>query len=416
MLAVLVGGGPAFTDEIDFKKQVWPIFQTRCNDCHNGETREGQLRLDARSGFLAGGVSGRLVHPKDTNQSPLLQRILGHGDLDRMPLDEDPLTVREIDTIRQWLKEGAAWPEGVGARVDLRQTHWAYQKPRRPEIPQRDNLPKGNVGDPQNGFVHGRFSRDWVRNPIDHFVLERMRREGLAPSRPATRSKQLRRLYFDLVGIPPTADQMRTFLADDSPNAYDRVVDQLLASPRFGEKWARSWLDLARYADTNGFQADQFRSVWPYRDWVIDAMNQGMPFDQFTIEQLAGDLLPDATVSQKIATGFHRLTTCNVEAGVDPEENRVNQIIDRVNTTGTVWFGTTFECMQCHNHKYDPFTQREYYQMFAFFNNTPLEVRNRIDRPGFGGWLPPGNERNPPSAESNPPSFHWRPEPQLAIH
>ncbi|MCA9047042.1 MAG: DUF1549 domain-containing protein, partial [Planctomycetaceae bacterium] len=185
--------------------------------------------------------------------------------------------------------------------------------------------------------------------------------EGLQPAPAAQKERLLRRVYLDLIGLPPSPDQIDEFLADESPTAYEHVVDRLLASPQFGAKWARSWLDVARYADTNGYQADQFRSVWPYRDWVVASMNADMPFDQFTIEQIAGDLLPNATVDQHIATGFHRLTTCNVEAGVDPEENRVNQIVDRVNTTGTVWLGTSIECGQCHSHKYDPISQRDYY-------------------------------------------------------
>jgi hypothetical protein len=177
--------------------------------------------------------------------------------------------------------------------------------------------------------------------------------------------------------IASTLDEFENFMQDEAPQARERVVDRLLASPRYGEHWARQWLDLARYADSNGFQADQLRDSWAFRDWVINAINQDMPFDQFTIEQIAGDLLPNATIDQKIATGFHRTPTCNVEAGVHPEENRVNQVVDRVNATGTTWLGTTMECAQCHSHKYDPFSQEEYFEMFAFFNNTPLEVENK---------------------------------------
>jgi len=239
--------------------------------------------------------------------------------------------------------------------------HWAYVKPTRPALPDVDKT-------------------SWPQNAIDHFVLARLNRENLAPSPRADRAKLLRRVYLDLIGLPPSPKQVDAFLADQSPDALAKVVDQLLASPRYGEKWARHWLDLARYADSNGFQADQLRDSWAYRDWVIAAMNADMPFDQFTIEQIAGDLLPDPTVDQKIATGFHRTVTCNVEAGVDPEANRVNQIFDRVNTTGTVWLGTTFECTQCHDHKYDPFTMRDYYSMFAYFNNTPIEVKSTDNR------------------------------------
>ena len=241
------------------------------------------------------------------------------------------------------------------ANEPIRSQHWAYIQPVRPELPSLDDY-------------------SWPANEIDCFVLDRMQGVGLAPSKPAEPAQLLRRLYLDLTGLPPSIDDVDAYLANSSPDAYERVVDRLLSSPHYGEKWSRYWLDLARYADSNGFQADQLRDSWAYRDWVIDAMNADMPFDQFTIEQIAGDCLPNATVRQRIATGFHRTVTCNVEAGVDPEENRTNQVMDRVNTTATTWLGSTFSCAQCHNHKYDPITQREYYELFAFFNNTPREV------------------------------------------
>ena len=357
MMLVLPFSHDAFADEVDFEKEIWPILQTRCVDCHNGDLDEGQLRLDAKAAFAKGGVSGDLLATTKSKLPLLLARILGKGDLPQMPLDEDPLGADEIKKIESWLDAGAKWPKHIGEQVEVEATHWAYLKPVGSSIPK------------------SQFN-SWIKNPIDAFIAKKFEEHSLSPAELAPKGKLLRRVYLDLIGLPPTLDEYNRYLADDSPDAFEKVVDRLLASPMFGEKWARQWLDLARYADTNGFQADQFRSVWPYRDWVINSMNSDMPFDQFTIEQLAGDLIPNATVDQKIATGFHRLTTCNVEAGVDPEENRVNQIIDRVNTTGTVWFGTTFECMQCHNHKYDPFTQREYFEMFAFFNNTPLEVKN----------------------------------------
>ena len=240
--------------------------------------------------------------------------------------------------------------------VDGGQQHWAYQKPKRPLVP--------NV-----------LHKEQVNNPIDAFILEKLESNGWKLSPATEKARLLRRVYLDLIGLPPTLEELDKFLHDQSENAYQNVVDTLLKSPRYGEHWARHWLDLARYADSNGFQADQLRESWAYRDWVINAMNADMPFDQFSIEQLAGDLLPNATLEQKIATGFHRTPTCNVEAGVDPEENRTNQVVDRVNTTGTVWLGTSMECAQCHEHKYDPFSQEEYYQLFAFFNNTPLEVQ-----------------------------------------
>ncbi|MBC8242889.1 MAG: DUF1553 domain-containing protein [Verrucomicrobia bacterium] len=236
--------------------------------------------------------------------------------------------------------------------------HWAYQRPIRPELPR--------LAKPQP-----------AANPVDHFILHRLAKRGMAPSPLAKPERQARRLFLDLIGRPPQPGEVDAFLADPSQREYGRMVDRLLANPQYGEKWARRWLDLARYADSNGFQADQLRDSWAYRDWVIDAFNAGMPFDRFTVEQLAGDLLPGATPAQRIATGFHRTPTCNVEAGVHPESNRINQVIDRVNTTGTVFLGTSLECAQCHDHKHDPFTMNDYYRMFAFFNNTPLEVKQQ---------------------------------------
>ena len=234
-------------------------------------------------------------------------------------------------------------------------SHWAYTAPQRPALPKTDS--------------------DWPRNPIDYFILAKQKDNQLAPSPTASPGQLLRRVHLDLTGLPPTPDVVAQFLENPSDTAYEKIVDDLLYSKHYGERWARPWLDLARYADSNGFQADQLRDSWAYRDWVINAFNSGMPFNQFVIEQIAGDLLPDATPSQRIATGFHRTPTCNVEAGVHPEENRVNQVFDRVNTTGTVFLGTTLECAQCHDHKYDPFSIKDYYSLFAFFNNTPLEVK-----------------------------------------
>jgi len=355
MLSVLLSATAFGEEPIDFERQIWPIFQARCNACHGEEEQEGQLRLDAKEIAFSGGVSGPSIKPKHASDSLLLKRVLGEGDAEQMPLDDDPLSEEQIALIRRWIDQGAPWPKGVGSNATSVKPHWAYI---RPEVSS-----PGDVSQPA-----------WVANPIDAYVLARLDKEGLKPSPPAEKAKLLRRVSLDLIGLPPTIEQLKAFLADTSETAYETAVDQLLASPRYGERWARQWLDLARYADSNGYQADQYRNVWPFRDWVINAMNEDMPFDQFTIEQLAGDLLPSATVEQRIATGFHRLTTCNVEAGVDPEENRINQVIDRVNTTGYVWLGSTIECAQCHNHKYDPFTQRDYYQLLAYFNNTPLEV------------------------------------------
>ncbi len=267
----------------------------------------------------------------------------------------------------------ALGPCAAQAPQSAEQSHWAYEKPSRPTVPPAQEA-------------------SWANNPIDGFVRAQLRAAGLRPSPRAAAARALRRLYLDLIGLPPSVEAVERFEQDPSDAAWTRAVEELLRSPRFGEHWARHWLDLARYADSNGFQADQLRESWAYRDWVIEALNDDMPFDQFSVEQLAGDLLPDATLSQRIATGFHRTVTCNVEAGVHPEANRVNQVVDRVNTTATVWLGTTMECAQCHAHKYDPFSQREYYGLFAFFNNTPIEVENPRGEVGVqydfcGPWM-----------------------------
>jgi Protein of unknown function (DUF1553)/Protein of unknown function (DUF1549) len=247
----------------------------------------------------------------------------------------------------------------VGAEP-IKVKHWAYAPPKRAPLP--------DVKDER-----------WSRNPIDRFVLARLEREGLRPSAAANPLTLLRRLTFDLTGLPPSPAEVDAFQKDLAANqqaAYENAVNRLLESPHYGERWARAWLDAARYADSHGFQRDDLRDVWPYRDWVIKAFNKDLAFDQFTIEQIAGDLLPMASLDQRVATGFHRCAPCNVEAGTDPEENRFNQIFDRVNTTGTVWLGMTLECAQCHDHKYDPLTQRDYYGMFAFFNNSPVETES----------------------------------------
>jgi hypothetical protein len=342
----------ADTGSIDFRRDILPILETRCLDCHDRDGREGGLRFTEPQDLLRLNDSGvPAVVDGKPDESELIRRVLATGD-DRMPPEGDPLSGAEVEKLRRWIDAGLPWPD----ELIVRDRHWAYELPKKTPLP--------DVSNPK-----------WARNEIDYFVLAKLDEAGLQPSSETDRARLLRRVYLDLIGIPPSPEEVDAFLADDSPQGYERVVDRLLASPKYGERWARPWLDLARYADSNGFQADQFRSMWAFRDWVIKSINNDMPYDQFTIEQIAGDLLPDATIDQKIATGFHRCTTCNVEAGVDPEENRVNQIIDRVNTTGTVWLGTTLECAQCHNHKYDPFTMRDYYQLFSFFNQTPLEVK-----------------------------------------
>jgi hypothetical protein len=355
---------PAKSAKVDFVHDVQPILKASCYPCHGSEQQLGGLRLDTRAAAFRGGVSGKSILPGKAKESLLLQRILGEGGKPRMPMGFAPLDHRQTALIRRWIEEGAEWRENVTARK-----HWAYVKPTRPPLPEVKNAA-------------------WVRNPIDRFVLARLERAKLTPSPPADRATLIRRVYLDLIGLPPSPQEVDAFLQDRSPDAYEKVVDRLLASPHYGERWARPWLDLARYADSNGYEKDGRRSIWLYRDWVINALNRDMPYDQFTIEQLAGDMLPGATQAQRIATGFHRNTMLNEEGGVDREEQRWLTIVDRVATTGSVWMGTTLACAQCHDHKYDPFSQEEYYRFFAFFDNSdeptlelisPEEAKRRTD-------------------------------------
>ncbi len=340
---------------IDFVKQVQPILNAHCIRCHGPAIQMGQLRLDSRQLAAQGGLSGKAIVPGKSMNSLLVQRIQGLDDKARMPLDSEPLKDEQIHLIRDWIDQGAPWPEEASVADAKISTHWAYRKLVRPNPPSVKSL-------------------SWVRNPIDSFVLEGLEKEGLRPSPEAVKEVLLRRVTLDVTGLPPTIREIEAFLADSSNDAYSKVVDRLLASPHYGERWARPWLDLARYADTNGYEKDARRTMWPYRDWVIHALNKDMPFTEFTIEQLAGDLLPKASPEQKIATGFHRNTMTNEEDGVDKEEARWMQIVDRVNTTGTVWLGTTLGCAQCHNHKYDPFSQKDYYRIFAFFENSEYRL------------------------------------------
>ena len=348
--------------QIDFKRDIEPILAASCNQCHGAKKASGQLRLDLKAAAMKGGISGAVIIPGNSKQSRLLTRILGEGGEKQMPLGGEALPAAQVELIRKWIDQGAVWPESdaaAGRRSDGANElpkHWAYAKPVRPALP-----PVKNAA--------------WVRNAIDAFVLARLEKEGLSPAAEAAKETLLRRVYLDLIGLPPTLKEVDEFLADKAPNAYEKVVDKLLASPHYGERWARPWLDLARYADSNGYEKDSLRTMWKYRDWVINALNADMPFDQFTIEQIAGDMLPNPTTDQKIATGFHRNTLLNQEGGTDPEEQRYEVLVDRVNTTATVWLGTTMACTQCHNHKYDPFTQKDFYRMYAFFDNVEYIVR-----------------------------------------
>ncbi len=336
---------------IDFAADVQPILRRHCDRCHGAKNQEASLQLnDRQSAWGVADSDEPIIVKHDPDDSLLIKRLVNEDYGDLMPSDGDPLSNGEVDLLRRWIAEGAVWPDEYAEAK-----HWAYQPIERP--------PVADAG-------------RWAATPIDQFVLRRLNKRGLAPSKRADRARLIRRVSLALVGVPPTPEQVQDFVGDESEQAYERVVDRLLESQRYGERWAVPWLDLARYADSNGFQADQIRDNWAYRDWVIKAFNEDLPFDEFVIDQIAGDLRPNASIDQKIATGFHRMTTCNVEAGVDPEANRTNQIVDRVNTTATVFLGTTIECAQCHDHKYDPFSQQDYYQLFAFFNNTPLEVKN----------------------------------------
>jgi hypothetical protein len=336
--------------KVDFVKHVQPILQTSCVECHSADNKKGRLRLDAKQFATAGGQSGPVITAGKAGESTLIKRVTGAGGEKQMPFKRPPLPEGQIRILTEWIDKGATWPDGVDGVIKEEKPHWAFVKPVRHEPP-------------------AVRQQAWVRNPIDAFVLARLEREGLAPSPEAGKVDLIRRATLDLIGLPPTIQEVDAFLADPSPDAYEKVVDRLLASPHYGERWARQWLDVARYADTNGYEKDRPRNIWPYRDWVINALNRDMPFDRFSVEQIAGDLLPAPTPEQIIATGFHRNTMINEEGGIDMEEFRWKAVVDRVQTTSTAWLGLTFQCAQCHNHKYDPFTQQEYWRLFALLNN-----------------------------------------------
>ena len=333
-----------------FEMRVRPLFQEKCAGCHSDEKRTSGLSLENKQGFASGGNRGPVAIAGKPEESRIIQAVEQSGALKMPPGGK--LRAEQIEDLRSWVRAGMPWPEAAlpAAGAAPKSDHWAFKAPARPPLPAIRNVA-------------------WPRNPIDRFVLARLEKEGLAPSPEADRTALLRRLSLDLIGLPPTPAEIDVFLADRRPDAYDRLVDRLLASPHYGERWGRHWLDAARYADTNGFGYDNPRVMWHYRDWVINALNRDMPFDEFTIEQLAGDLLPHATLDQKIATGFHRNTMINEEGGVDQEQYRIEALFDRVATTGTVFLGLTIGCAQCHDHKYDPIKQREYYQLMAFFNS-----------------------------------------------
>lgn len=339
--------------EVDFVEHIQPILAENCVSCHGPASQMGNLRLDRKFDALEGGGTGRAIIPGDSAGSPMIQMTRGLNGLMRMPLNADPLPDEQVALLRAWIDQGAPWPDdGSDAAADeqVESDHWAFQ-------------PRAAIDPPQ---VNDEL---WVTSPIDRFVLAKLESKGIAPSLMASPETLLRRLSIDLTGLLPTVEDVERFAGDASPRAYEREVDRLLASPHFGERWARHWLDLARYADSDGYEKDLPRPyAYIYRDWVIDAINDDLPFDRFTVEQLAGDLLPDPTLDQIIATGFHRNTLTNREGGVDQEEYRIKAVKDRVNTTSAAWLGLTVACAECHNHKYDPISQKEYYGLFAFFN------------------------------------------------
>ncbi|MCE9608945.1 MAG: PSD1 and planctomycete cytochrome C domain-containing protein [Chthoniobacter sp.] len=342
-------------EEISFQGAIRPLLEKQCFDCHGAKKQKGGLRLDRKVDILRGGDSNHapFVAGK-SGESEMFKRIISDDPDEQMPPPgkgadrRERLTAEQVARLKGWIDNGAAMPDD-GSMNQAK--HWAYVKPVARPLPEVK-------------------AAAWSRNGVDRWVLARLEKEGLKPSVEAERAVLLRRVSLDLTGLPPTLEEVEAFLADGTPGAYEKAVDRLLASPAYGERWARPWLDLARYADTNGYEADHRRNMWPWRDWVIDALNRDLPFDQFTVEQIAGDLLPGATEAQKVATGFHRNTMTNTEGGTDDEEFRYEAVVDRINTTFAVWMGTTIACAQCHNHKYDPFLTKEYYQFMAFLNNT----------------------------------------------
>jgi mono/diheme cytochrome c family protein len=360
---------PAAKTKVDFVKQIQPIFKKTCYSCHGPEEQESDLRLDNKAAAMLGGAEGKVIIPGKSAESRLIHAVAGLIEDGQMPPDGEgtPLSKEQVSLLRAWIDQGADWPASADVVVRKGADHWAFQTIKRPAVPKVKN-------------------GEWVRNPIDAFVLARLEKEGIAPSPEADRVTLMRRLYLDLLGLPPSIAEVDAFLADKKPGAYERLVDRVLQSKHYGERWGRHWLDLARYADSDGYEKDKPRAfAYRYRDWVIDALNADMPFDQFSLKQIAGDMLPEATPADRVASGFHRNTLHNTEGGTDREEDRVKKTVDRTNTFGTIWLGTTVGCAQCHTHKYDPITHREYFSLYAFFNSMN---ESNIDAP-----ISPGNKK-----------------------
>lgn len=344
-----------------FAQNVRPILAARCYSCHGSDLQQNGLRLDSLPAILKGSDYGPVVVPGHSDKSRLVRRLLAQ-ERPQMPYGGPPLSSEQVATIRHWIDIGAPGPDdSTPAAASKPLKHWAYLPPVRPALPAVKDTA-------------------WCRNPIDRFILARLEKENLHASPQADPATLLRRVYLDLIGLPPSPAELENFVADPSDAAYEKVVDKLFASPRYGEHWARQWLDLARYADSNGYEKDRIRTAWEYRDWVIRALNANLSFRDFTIDQIAGDMLPNPTDDQLIATGFNRNSMLNQEGGIDVDEYYYYTQVDRVNTTASVWLGSTLGCAQCHNHKFDPFPQKDYYRFLAFFNNSEHHITDEGDR------------------------------------
>src|SRR5436190_4884271 len=349
---------PAAKAKADYTRDIEPLLTKRCYLCHGPQQQMSGLRLDQKDAAL------RVIQPGKSAESRLIRMVSGQ-EAKIMPPVGPKLTAAEIGLLRDWIDQGAIWP-AVTITKSTEPSHWSFRKVVRRDPP-------------------AVRERSWPRNPIDNFILARLESEGIAPSPEAAKLTLLRRVSLDLTGLPPTPPQVSEFLQDNRPEAYERMVDKLLDSRQYGEKWARYWLDLARYADSDGYEKDRARPwAWRWRQWVIEALNRDMPFDEFTIQQLAGDLLPNRTIDNLVATGFNRNTLTNREGGTDPEQFRDEQVLDRTATVGTAWMGLTVGCAQCHNHKFDPISQKEFYQLTAFFN-TQEEANIPAPLPGEAG-------------------------------